>query len=191
MLGVMGKAITKERWMLAQQEERKQHVYDYETGYNLYKHSYRNYEKYIGLKPVDGVVIEIGCADFPALQHYPATTGIVIEPMPSVILEDIARACGITVIKIPVEEMTLVASDEIWLMNVMQHIIDPELFVSKCKDSAEIIRYFEPVDYPTCLYHPHSYTLQDFKNWFGDAKRYTDKVPHFHQADCAYGVWKR
>lgn len=187
----MVKPITTERWKRAQLAERKCHTYDYDEGVRLYKFSYECYANYINLTKVNGTVIEIGCADFPALQHYPASHGIVIEPMPSPILDRIVKECNLTLIKEPVENIILPPCDEIWLMNVMQHIIDPDLFVDKCKEAASVIRYFEPVDFPTCEYHPHTFTMDDFVHWFGDAKRYTDKVPHFHQADCAYGVWRK
>jgi hypothetical protein len=104
-------------------------------------------------------------------------------------LEVICKEKGIERIKEPVEEIDLPECDEIWIFNVMQHIIDPDLFVEKCKASAKLIRYFEPVDYPTCRYHPHTFSMDDFTRWFDEPKLYKDFVSHFHDAICAYGVW--
>lgn len=184
-------AISKDQWLIAQTAEKEMHTMSYEEGSKHYKHSYDCYFKYLGIgyNHSTKTIIEIGCADFPALEHCKVLKGICVEPMPSSILKEIAKRKKLEIIQAPVEEIDLPKCDEIWLLNVMQHIIDPDLFVSRCKDAAKIIRYFEPIDYPTCIYHPHTFTLNQFKNWFNDAKRYNDKVPGFHEAECAYGTW--
>ena len=182
--------VTREQWDQAQLAERKQHTEGYEQGTLHYKNSYDNYFQYlqIGYDHSGKIIIEIGCADFPALEHCTFKRGIAVEPMPSEILKMIAANKGIELITEPVEDIDLPACDEIWLLNVMQHIIDPEIFVSKCKKAADVIRFFEPINYPTCIYHPHSYTFEDYDRWFG-AKYYNDKRLGFHQAECAYGAW--
>lgn len=186
-------AISKEEWQEAQKAERTQHTMSYYEGSKHYKKSYDNYFKYLGIgyDHQNKVIIEIGCADFPALEHCNVLKGYCVEPMPSDILKEIANKKELDIIQSPVEEIDLPKCDEIWLLNVMQHIIDPDLFVAKCKDAAEVVRFFEPINYPTCIYHPHSYTLGQFKEWFGSAKYYDDKLDGFHQAECAYGSWTR
>ncbi len=184
-------AISKADWLEAQKAERTQHTMDYEEGSKHYKRSYDNYFRYLGIgyDHPGKTIVEIGCADFPALEHCQVKKGICIEPMPSVMLREIAEMKWIDIIPFPVEEITIPKCDEIWLLNVMQHIIDPDLFVEKCKEAADVIRFFEPINYPTCVYHPHTFTLDQFKDWFGNANYYNDKAPYFHQAECAYGTW--
>lgn len=181
--------ISKERWQEAQQAERKCHTYNRKEGEHYYKRTYETYFNFLGIKDMDKVVIEIGCADFPALQHIKVKKGILVETMPSPILEEISKENNLEIIKSPVEEIELPLCDEIWLLNVMQHVIDPELFIEKCKKSAKVIRFFEPIDWPIEVYHPHTFTLEWYKGHFPDAKLYSEKLPYFHEAKCAYGIW--
>jgi len=183
--------ITKEDWLEAQKAERTQHTMSYEEGSKHYKNSYDNYFRYLGIgyNHKGKTIVEIGCADFPALEHCQVKKGICIEPMPSDILKAIAERKGLEIIAAPVEEINIPKCDEIWLLNVMQHIIDPDLFVEKCKEAAKVVRYFEPINYPTCVYHPHTFTLEDFQRWFTNPNYYNDKAPGFHEAECAYGAY--
>lgn len=181
--------ITQERWQEAQIAERVCHKFDRKHGENHYKNTYLNYFKYLDIKDSDAFIVEIGCADFPALQWVKFGKGIFIEPMPSDILKDIAKELNCDIIEKPVEEIDIPKCDEIWLLNVMQHVIDPDLFISKCKQSTNIIRFFEPIDWPIEIYHPHTFTFEWYKNHFPDAKLYDGKHPNFHEAKCAYGIW--
>lgn len=186
-------AITHERWQQAQTEERKQHTLTYSEGVKHYKRSYDNYLKYLGTdyNHEGKTIVEIGCADFPALQHVKAKKKVVYEPMPSNILLQIAYANDILVSQHPVEKLNkLVDSDEIWLLNVLQHVIDPDKFIDKCKASTKLIRFFEPLNYPADVCHPHVLTEADFTRWFGEFNIYEDKVQGFHQWTCAYGNYK-
>lgn len=184
--------VTPERWQQAQQEERKQHTLSYNEGVLHYKRSYDNYFKYLGTdyNHEGKTIVEIGCADFPALQHVTAAVKYVVEPMPSPILADICLKHGIYLVASPVEQIDLPISDEIWLLNVLQHVIDPDKFIDKCKASTKLIRFFEPLNYPADVCHPHVLTEADFKRWFGEFNIYSDKVAGFHQWECAYGNYK-
>lgn len=192
-----GKAITMERWQKAQIAERQYHTMTYMEGLLHYANSYKHYFHYVGLgNNLHGLnVIEVGPADFPALNQ---CTGegmhIVVEPMPSEYLERICKEKGITLIVMPFESIqwdALNGITEIWLFNVMQHIIDPDTFIAQAKVIADRIRFFEPIDQAITEYHPHTYTLADYQNYFGEAVQlYTGgNIPGFHEADCAYGVW--
>lgn len=185
-------AISNERWKQAQAEERKQHTYSYDEGVRHYKKSYDNYLKYLGTdyNHEGKTIVEIGCADFPALQHVDALIKIVIEPMPSTKLVDICREHNIDLIAEPVEQIRMPLSDEIWLFNVLQHVIDPDTFIDKCKASTKLIRFFEPLNYPADVCHPHVLTEEDFTRWFGHFAIYKDKVQGFHQWECCYGNFK-
>lgn len=185
-------AITHERWQQAQAEERKQHTLTYSEGVKHYKRSYDNYLKYLGTdyNHEGKTIVEIGCADFPALQHVTAKKKIVVEPMPSELLKEICNDERISLYTTPVENMALPPSDEIWLLNVLQHVIDPDKFIDKCKASTKLIRFFEPLNYPADVCHPHVLTEADFTRWFREFNIYEDKVQGFHQWTCAYGNYK-
>lgn len=187
----MVKRISIERWNQAQKAERICHNFDRNHGQNHYKNTYYNYFEYLDIKDSDAFIVEIGCADFPALQWVKFGKGLFIEPMPSEILKDIAKELNCDIIADPVENIDIPECDEIWLLNVMQHVIDPDLFIAKCKSAAKIIRFFEPIDWPIEIYHPHTFTFEWYKNHFPDAKLYKGDKPNFHEAKCAYGIWSQ
>lgn len=187
-------AITKERWLQAQEAERNCHQSDFSSGFQHYRIVYKHTFRYLGMSfDQNGKrILEVGPADFPALAYCHNYRGVIVEPMPSPHLSDICREREIEVLTNPVEEIDLPQVDEAWIFNVLQHVIDPDLLVEKCKEAASVVRYFEPVDYPTCEYHPHTFSEADFIRWFGETKRYTDRgVERFFDADCCYGNWKR
>jgi hypothetical protein len=187
----MVKSITLERWHEAQIAERICHKFDRKQGESHYKNTYHNYFKYLEIKDSDAFIVEIGCADFPALQWVKFGKGLFIEPMPSDILKEIAKELGCDIIAEPVENIDIPECDEIWLLNVMQHVINPDLFIFKCKEAAKLIRFFEPIDWPIEIYHPHTFTFEWYKTHFPDAKLYDGKHPNFHEAKCAYGIWSQ
>lgn len=184
--------ITIERWKQAQAEEILHHTLSFDKGYEKWKDSYSKSFRYLGINPdLHGkTIIEIGCAGFPALMYCENYKGIIIEPLHIPTLERVVKNYPILWIDKPWEVAKVEHADEIWLLNVMQHIIDPEKFIEKCKATADVIRFFEPINYPTCAYHPHTFTLDDFKRWFGEAAYYNETtIPNFHAGECAYGVW--
>ena len=190
-------AITHERWEQAQKAEREQHAMDVIEGAIHYGRAYKNYFKYLGLgNNLHGLnVIEVGPAGFPAL----ATcvnwgTAIIVEPMVSEILLNTCKEYGFELCDIPFESIEFKEQSgitEVWLLNVMQHVIDPEAFIQKAKQVADRIRFFEPIDQPVTSYHPHTYSLKDYQRWFGGCVNLYvgGSTEGFHQADCAYGVW--
>ena len=187
--------ISRERWQQAQEAERVCHKFTRQEGERYYKNSYDKYFEYLGMNydQQGKTIVEIGCADFPALQHCTnVAKGVLIEPMPSPILEEIvSERPELSIIQCAVEDMEeLPECDEIWLLNVMQHVIDPDLFVEKCKQTAKVIRFFEPIDWPVEIYHPHTFDFAWYDERFG-AKFYDGRDKGFHTANCAYGTWVR
>jgi hypothetical protein len=186
-------SITKERWQEAQQAERKEHTFDYQEGFDHYRTSYEHVFRFLGMATDQRgkTILEIGPADFPALAYCQNYKGIIVEPMPSKHLNRFVKESKIKLIHYPVEEIELPFVDEAWLFNVLQHVIYPDLFIEKCKGVSKVIRYFEPIDYPTSEYHAHTFTRVDFVEWFGLVNIYEGgSVEGFHQADCAYGTWQ-
>jgi hypothetical protein len=184
--------ITIDRWLDAQNEERKFHNLKFEEGYNHYKKTYEQYFKYLGINPNLGgkKICEIGPADFPALA-YCSNRGnsFVVEPMPSEILKELELPIDTRM----AEDVDMIDCDEVWLFNVLQHTMDPDAIVWRAKGAGKI-RFFEPINYGTDECHLHNFTLKDFQDWFGfERVKYYPKnnnASYFHQWECAYGVWQ-
>jgi len=159
-----------------------------------YSQTYAYYFKYLDIiqNQKGKTIVEIGCADFPALQWCDNMNGILVEPLPSPILTELVKhRIDLELISKRVEDIDLPECDEIWLLNVLQHVLDPDLFIEKCKEAAPVIRFFEPIDWPIEIYHPHTFDFEYFQGHFPEAKRYTGDVAEFHTANCAYGIWNR
>lgn len=185
--------ITKDRWLQAQEAERQFHNEDFEIGRDHYGNSYRQYFKWLDISPSLQWknVVEIGPADFPAL-GYCLDLGprcLVIEPMPS----DYLKRFGIR-ISTDLAEDAVYDADEVWLFNVLQHVIDPYKIVERAKKQSKAVRFFEPINYGVNECHPWNLTLEMFKEWFGDCVKYypfTNEVKQFHTWECAYGIWRK
>ena len=195
----MSKKITKKRWQVAQTAERICHdefheKFTNEEGKEYYRKTYEKYFSYLqmGYNHKGKTITEIGCADYPALEHCEVKRGILIEPMPSTYLQSMVNnRPDLEIIAEPVENITIPKSEEIWLLNVMQHVIDPDLFIEKCKEATSLIRFFEPIDWPIEIYHPHTFDFDYYKKHFPQAVRYEGNDKNFHTSKCAYGVWTK
>jgi len=187
-------SINKERWDSAQQEEKLHHTHDStDIALDRWKDIYDFYFRYldIELDLKNKTILEIGPARIAALlycNNYGPS--YIVEPT---IYEDSEELYGdkkITFIREIYEDCESPKVDEIWLFNVLQHIIDPDLFVEKCKKNAKIIRFFEPINTPIEVHHPHSFSFDDYKKYFGDSvKLYNGSTEKFHTADCVYGTY--
>lgn len=184
--------ISQTRWKEAQSAEIAVVSYDRENSYRAYVHIFN----YLGItfdQPLK-VVAEIGCGAYPAVSFCPNVDGWAFEPLWFRSLQAMKARVEIYWVQEPFEDANIAAIyfHEVWIFNALQHVRDPELVVSKAKEAAPVIRFFEPVDYPTCVYHPHTFTQSDFERWFGNSvKRYTDRLPGFFDSDCVYGTWTR
>lgn len=185
----MIQAITKERWQQAQIAEAAWFANSQES-VETYRRSFECYFRYLGMSfnQEGKTIVEPGCAAFPAVGYCVDVQSIIIEPLYYRELESFQGQW----IQTPLEEMdSLPSGDEVWILNCLQHVIDPELFVEKCKQIAPVIRFFEPIDFGISDCHPHAYSIDDFIRWFGHAERYHGGSDEgFHTADCAYGTWK-
>lgn len=199
--------ISRERWMEAQKAEYEAHERDTRNTFQHYKGVYNTYLKYVECgHDLHGLhVIEVGPAHHPALAYchnYGASA--IVEPMHNEKLFEFCRANSVSLFDMPLEEI----SDEdlndfrdnaegnvieVWLFNVMQHVINPDEFIRQCKLFADRIRFFEPINTPVEPHHPHTFTYQNYIDYFGGCvKMYKGGTElNFHTADCAYGVWIR
>jgi hypothetical protein len=195
-MGIMAyKAIDDQRWMIAQRAERKLHKLTLHEGIEHYRESYSHNFRYLCIDPdCNGKsIIEIGCADFPALRYCTNYSGLIVEPLPSEYLQQWCMENYVLLMAMKFEELADNFMDkcEIWMFNVLQHVQDPEKFIAKAK-LADTIRYFEPIDTEITDYHPHSFTKEDFERWFPNGNRFYNETTHknFHDGPCCYGVYK-
>lgn len=188
----MIESISKERWIHAQEAERTFHSESFEDGYNHYMESYQYYRTHLQINPnLEGKnICEIGPADFPALAYClnPGAKCVIIEPLPSEYL----KRFNIPIITDPAEDAEYNV-DEVWLFNVLQHVINPYLIVERAKKQSKVIKFFEPINYGVNDPHPWNLTMEMFQEWFpGSVKYYPPNQPvhNFHTHECAYGVYK-
>lgn len=190
-------AVDKETWKKAQEAERRFHKKPKEVALAEYSDAYSQYFKWLGMdQDLKGKsIIEIGCADIPALYFCENINqqSTIVEPMPSSILDELSQEIGVNLIKDCAENLDLEFEySEVWLFNVLQHVLDPDKLVENCKKWAKVVRFFEPVDQEISDCHPHAPTQEDFKRWFGDCVKYYPQNPNaknFHTEHCSYGTW--
>lgn len=188
--------ISNEIWQQAQEMERQFHTMPFKQGYEVYRESYRQYFQYLNIDPdLNGKsIIEIGPADYPALEfctNY--SKSYVIEPMPSSHLANLIKNKPIELIKQKAEDYIFPECDEVWLFNVLQHVQNSERIINKAKQTAKIIRFFEPINYPKDKMHLHIFKLIYFRRFFGDCVKHypkTNNVKNFHTWECAYGIYE-
>jgi len=112
---------------------------------------------------VSGSILEIGAGPQGLLTRYGAgTRKVAVEPLALTFadVDGYARA-GATLCQMPIERWhTLNAAEhfqEVWMTNVLQHVIDPALVLWIATAHAlERIRIFEWVDEPISVVHLHS-----------------------------------
>jgi hypothetical protein len=177
-------------WIKAQEAERKYHTMGFEEGIKHYSKTYRQYFDYLGIDPdLKGKrVAEVGPADFPALMICKnRNESFIVEPLPSKYL----KSFRIWVDQRIAEDVDFSDCDEVWLLNVLQHVQDPYKIVENAK-KAKVVRWFEPINYGVDECHLWNLTLDMFKEWFGEVNYYpkNEKAEAFHQWECCYGVWR-
>ena len=191
--------VNRYKWEEGQRLEKEYHdLQNYEllSGYEHHRKFYAGYFEYLGIdKNVNGrKILEIGPANFPLLGYCSLTEKCsVLEPMESEFLDFICELKGVNIIYELAEEIEFPKVDEIWLCNVLQHVINPDVIIGKCKEAADIVRFFEPIDTGIDLMHHWTLTLDYFKEKFGEATLYPEnsEEPDFHKWRCAYGVWTK
>ena len=74
---------------------------------------------------------------------------------------------GITVLRVPAEELSVQGYDEALIYNCLQHVIDPEKIIRNAKAAAKVIRIFEWIECGTSEGHPHELTQLTLNEWLG------------------------
>lgn len=188
--------ISQERWETAQKNEIIHHISEpLEKSYEHYNDVYKIYFKYLDINPnLNGKsIMEIGPARFASLlycENYKKS--YVVEPL---IFEDISQyyeSKDIHFIRDLYENCESPIVDEIWLLNVLQHVKNPDSFIEKAKKHSKIIRFFEPIDTEINNEHPFSFSENDYRHYFGDSVNVYNPSweQNFHGASCVYGIYK-
>lgn len=187
----MIQAISTSRWLQAQEAERYAASYSHKDCLKSAQHIFQYLS--IPFEQSGKTIIEVGSGPFPASGFCNSSTRILFEPIWFAELEEATKNPDTKWYRQALEDVEVLPNaDEAFLFNCLQHVRDPEVVVERCKQMAPVVRFFEPVDYPTCVYHPHTFTQDDFVRWFGDSvKRYTDRLPGFFDDDCCYGTWRK
>lgn len=87
-------------------------------------------------------------------------------PYPEWVAARYAEA-GIHYIQKPAEEFDELNIHEVWIYNVLQHVIDPQKVISNAKRAARVVRFFDWVDIPPHPGHPHELTATSLSKWLG------------------------
>ena len=188
--------ITFEQWKQAQVLERQAHTRPRAELLQMYRNSYNQYFGFLNMKKDQNYkkILEIGCADIPALYFCANYQGFIIEPMESSILNDICHEKHIYLIQEMAEICEWPADiDEVWLFNILQHTLSPEIIINKAKIEAKIIRFFEPINFGVDRKHLHNFTLAYFKQCFNDTVNYyppNSNAVDFHTHECCYGSFE-
>jgi hypothetical protein len=188
-------SINKDRWELAQKEEKLHHINDnLDLSLIKWREIYDFYFRYLNVDTnlENKKILEIGPAKIPALIYCTNyDSSYIVEPTIYENTDYLYKDKPITFIRELYEECESPKVDEIWLFNVLQHILNPDVFVDKCKKSSKIIKFFEPINTPIEVHHPHSFTYDDYVKYFGDSVNfYKGSTEIFHTADCVYGIYK-
>lgn len=81
------------------------------------------------------------------------------------------ESAGIEVVRERAEDWLHATSaqsfDECWMMNCLQHTVDPERIAAGMRLVASTIRVFEWIETPPTLGHPHELHATELDKWFG------------------------
>lgn len=56
---------------------------------------------------------------------------------------------------------------EVWIYNVLQHVVDPEKIIALAREHGYVLRIFEWIEKETNVGHPHTLHAHDLNRWIG------------------------
>lgn len=114
-------------------------------------------------------VLDIGGGPVSMLLKAVNFTGVVVDPCPyPEWISARYEAAGITYFQVEGEYFGVPGRfDEVWIYNVLQHVIDPVAVIETARRYADVLRIFEWVGAETNDAHPHSPTASDLTEWIG------------------------
>lgn len=137
-------------------------------------------------------VLDIGGGPVSMLLKAVNFTGVVVDPCPyPEWIRARYEAAGIIYFRIEGEYFAHPKRfQEVWIYNVLQHVIDPAAVIETARRHADVLRLFEWVDAETNAAHPHMLTADNLTEWIG--KRGT--VAHVNENGAVgtayFGVFK-
>ena len=75
------------------------------------------------------------------------------------------------------EAVTEVGYDEVWIYNVLQHVVSPEQIIQNARKAGKIIRLFEWLEIGEAPGHPHNLLEDQMNEWLGGQGRVNADVP--------------
>ena len=92
----------------------------------------------------------------------------VVDPLkyPDWVYERYGHA-GIESAQTKGEEVDDIDFDEVWIYNVLQHVIDPALIIKNAQRAGKIIRLFEWLEIGVAPGHPHNLLEDQMNEWLG------------------------
>lgn len=197
----MVEIISKERWNDAQLGEVNR--YDYENKENYKNSAYIILRDHFQIDPeidlVGKKVLESGGGCYPAVYFCKGLKKAVnVEPLYDkfpdhikTLLTDAKIECISTGFE---DHKGRLKFDEVWFFNVLQHVRDPYMQIENAKNISNVVRVFEPIDTAINNEHPHSFSIEFFKEQFSDTEvkmYHGGSVARFHGANCAYLTWTK
>lgn len=164
-------------------EEQKQQVYLRKMGL-VSEWDYGHFPVY-DMKGIS--VIDVGGGPVSPLLKCKNVEGVVVDPCdyPKWVNERYI-ASGIKFIQCPAEDFeTNRVYDEAWIMNCLQHTMDPEKIVKNMRSFSKVIRVFEWINEPISEGHPQLLTEEKLNNWFGGQ----GKVEQLNESGCHGTSW--
>ena len=84
------------------------------------------------------------------------------------------------------EDLTGTGFDEVWIYNVLQHVMDPAVVIENAKRAGKIIRLFEWLEIGVAPGHPHNLLEDQMNEWLGGQGKVNADVPRGKEY---YGVF--
>lgn len=188
--------ISDERWKIAQEAEFKWHEPLNDKVLDDYKKAYARYLSYLGIDfdCREKRILEIGPGPIGCLNYcHNFKEAYVMEPLPFTQSFEMYAAKGIKVINQAAETAEWPDVDEVWMFNLLQHVQNPDAIIEKAK-TFPLVRFFEPINFPTSLEHPWAFNFDYFGQRFGACTCIYPGGPEgggFHTSECAYGNYAK
>lgn len=142
-------------------------------------------------------VLDIGAGPTSLLlksKNYSRATALdpLMDKFPSWVRERYLSV-GIQPLALPAEDIRVEGDssryDEVWIYNVLQHTIDPELIIRKALQVGKVVRIFEWLEVPTDEKHPHYLEAYKLDKWLGKPGMVEAvNEPYMFSANCYYNV---
>jgi SAM-dependent methyltransferase len=75
------------------------------------------------------------------------------------------------------EDVEATGFDEVWIYNVLQHVVDPEKIIKNALRAGKIVRVFEWLEIGEAPGHPHNLLEDQMNEWLGGQGRVNADVP--------------